>query len=180
MSDPSLSSYVLRRPGQWPKWLGFICLSLAVSPFLYRSIKNWQTESAIRDTVTGFFAEVARGDKESALTYLSDEYRSAVLSASAVDQDKPWEKSEQLPLSIRKIEVRSDMAEVDLVLSKSGFVLKPKVHLCCLPDHSWRIAKIDGIETDPHWTKFQEQQEQEKNEDLYQDLADQLTGPSSQ
>ena len=177
MSDPSAAfAAVESRPSRWPLWLGLVCLAVAAAPQILEGLSAWRTDDVLRKTVGDFFEEVALGRKDAALAYLSDEYRSAIQPGGFPADDQPWQPSDEFSSRILSVRQSSTTAEVQIALAKSGFSLKPTVHLRRLPDHSWRITRIEGVDVDPHWTRWKARELQEAEESLAEELAEKLIG----
>lgn len=167
-----------RPPASWPVWLGIFCLVAIAVPSIVRGISAWQDDDQQRDVAVRFFREMAAGHRETALSCLSKEYRSSLTAQPHSSLSKPWAPTEDVTVQVMSVKAQTDGADVQVSLAKSGFTLKPIVHLQRMKDQSWCITRIDGVDVDPRWLRWQEREAQEAEEHLADELAEKLHLPA--
>lgn len=164
------------RPSRWPFRLGLACLVLAALPWLVRGWNARQADDEVRALVSRFIEDVAQGRRDSALASLSDDYRATLPAGESFPAESTWLPSDPFSFQILTLRRSSAAAEVQVVLASSGFTVKPIIGLRRQPDHTWRIARIDGVAVDPHWTRFLERERRLADEGLAEELAEKLSG----
>jgi hypothetical protein len=167
-----------RPPASWPVWLGLFCLAAIALPSVIRGISAWRDDDSQREVAVRFFRELADGHREAALSCLSKEYRSALSAQPHSTLSQPWAPTEDVTVQVMSVKAQTDGADVQVSLAKSGFTLKPTVHLQRMKDQSWRITRIDGVDVDPRWHRRQEREAQEAEEQLADELAEKLHLPA--
>lgn len=166
------------RPSSWPLWFAIVCLAIVAIPYLDQALTAWNEDQRVRGTVVGFFDEVARGRRDAALDYLSDQYRSEIRAGWSPTFDQHWRPTEGTTFQILSLKRDATTAEVKVAIIKSTFSLKPTVHLRRLPQNAWRITRIDGVDVDPRWVRSKERESLESEKALADELAKSLHVPS--
>lgn len=161
-------------------WVLTLVLSLGLA-LIGVGIGRWWETLAPRQTAADFFEAVRAGDRDRAVSLLIPMQQRLAQHPKDADQLNAWQPSPKLACKIEQVCVKGARATVVVQMSDGDARVRPTLELARNRRGEWRIASIDGFETEPVWTRAERerreaerQQQADQNQQISHDLIEAL------
>jgi hypothetical protein len=119
-----------------------------------RGYQRWSTAQGPSAAVADFLGALRAGDRDRAFDLLDPARRG--LARKRLEEDiAPWTPAPQLKFEIEEMQVDGDRATARVLLTESGFKLRPVIALQRSEFGLWEIGEITHLDTDPRWNRIQ-------------------------